>query len=99
MLELIRWLAISNFSSWLAPSNSHLNLHLAATGVYRSGPKTTAHISYCGDQFSIEHYQHEADGGYSIISRNYAADEIELALESWLRRLQMEAEISRLLQK
>ena len=95
MLDLIRWLANSEFADWLAPDSSHFLLVLAATGVYPIGSKTTAHVSNCDDQFSIEYRQHQSDGGYSILQRSYAHDEIRPAIESWLWRLQMEAEIRR----
>ena len=94
MLDLVRWIENSDFADWLVPTrSSHLSLHLAPCGIYRSEPVLSAHIYNNSRDFSVEYCQNQADGGYSILRRSYAHDEIRPAIESWLRRLQMEAEI------
>ena len=94
MLELVRWIDNSEFAQWLVPTrSSHLSLRLAPTGIYRGEPILAAYIYNYGKDFSVEYHQSQTDGGYSILQRSYARDEIRPAIESWLWRLQMEAEI------
>lgn len=91
MLELARWLADSPYSSRIRASTSHAILSLSAQETSRRGQWQTVRVYFYGDEFRVEFFRYEADGGSAKLPRDYAADEIRAAIGAWLWRLKVEA--------
>ena len=95
MLELVRWLADSSYAETVAPSlSSHCSLSLAATdGLRASHPIWSVCVFCYTSELQMIYRRREPGGAYLNFQRSYATDEIRPALEAWLMRLQMEAEV------
>ena len=89
VLDLVRWLADSPYSSRISASTSLTRLNLSAQENSRRGQWQVAQIS-SWREFYVDFYRNEADGGYARLRRDYAADEIRAAIEAWLWRLEMD---------
>ena len=89
VLDLVRWLAESPYSSRISASISHAILYLSAQETSPRGQWQGVQISCWRDGIYVDFYRNEADGGYARLRRDYAADEIRAAIEAWLWRLEM----------
>ena len=89
MCDFIEWLASSAHSKLLMPTTSHLVLMLEAPA-YRAQARHRVIVEYNHDDtFSIRYRAINGDE----MAPNYAIDEIRIAIEAWMKRLEMEAQI------
>ena len=91
MLELVRWLANSDFATLIGPETSHLILYLRANNFLRAqSSRVSLHITY-QENFSVMYEQQAANDELTRLERDYASDEIRAATEAWIWRFQLEA--------